>query len=38
VGRGGAMLGLEGFMRESKIWLGKMVCSSFKWDLSVYSV
>jgi hypothetical protein len=25
-------------MRESKILLGKMVCSSFKWDLSVFAV
>jgi hypothetical protein len=36
-GGGGAMLveRLPGFMSESKILLGKMVCSSFQWDLSV---
>jgi hypothetical protein len=28
---------LLGFMRESKIFWGKVVCSSFKWDLYVYS-
>jgi hypothetical protein len=28
---------LPSFMKESKILLGKMVCSSFKRDLSVYS-